>query len=208
MWTIMQFDNKTKQQKISLRRRMLREVEHPVVMETHGGAGVLWRECYSHIADGVVFEKDPSKTKRLAQQRPDWAVYEGECENALLHGVGAHLPINFLDLDPYGEPWTAMDAFFESERPRPERMIVVVNDGLRQKIQYGGAWSTGSMEAMVQTYGNDLYDVYLEVCLELVKEKAAKAGYALDRFTGYYCGYNGQMTHYGAVLTRGPTAHD
>lgn len=196
-------DNSTFSLKASLRIKALREVENPVVMETHGGYGKLYARCYSHLAEGVVFENRPEKSAKLARQRPGWAVYESDCLMALRAGVGAHLSVNFLDLDPWGEPWPILDAFFESQRPRPDRLVLVVNDGLRQKLKMNGGWTVGSLQGVVDRMGNcGLYAKYLEVCQGLVKEKAAKAGYVLRRWTGYYTGFAEQMTHYAAVLER------
>lgn len=174
----------------------------PVVMETHGGYGRIYLDCYAGIADGVVFETDENKVLLLAEQRPTWAVYQANCELAIRGGAGAHLPVNLLDVDPYGDPWVTIDAFFRSERPRPDRMVVVVNDGLRQKLKMNGGWSTHSLAGMVDRRGNDaLYDDYLDVCRDLMEQKAALADYHLDSFTGYYCGHARQMTHYLALLT-------
>jgi hypothetical protein len=150
----------------------------------------------------VVFEKAPERAAVLGMQRPTWAVYEADCVMALAAGVGSHLPCNVLDVHPYGDPWPAITAFFESERPRPEIVFVVVNDGLRQKVRMGGAWNVGTLLGMVAKYGNALHGKYLEVCQELMTEKAAQAGYRLDRFAGYYCGHGHMMTHYLAVLSR------
>jgi hypothetical protein len=172
-------------------------------METHGGFGRLYGACYTAAVDGVVFENNPIKAEYLAQQRPRWAVYEADCEKALRNGVGAHLEVSFLDLDPYGEPWPVMDAFFQTERPRAKRLALAVNDGLRQKLKMNSGWAVHSLEHVVRKYGNgQMYERYLEICRELVIEKAAIAGYSLKKWAGYYCGFNGQMTHYGAVLER------
>lgn len=179
---------------------MLREVSNPVVMETHGGAGVLYRACYSHVSCGVVFEKNADKADILARQRPTWAVYEADCEKSLSAGVGAHLEINVLDIDPYGEPWPTIEAFFTSERPRANRLWIVVNDGLRHKIRLTGGWSVDSMRAAVARFGNNIDRIYLDVCTWLLAEHAKAAGYALRRFQGYYCGAGDQMTHYAALL--------
>jgi len=170
-------------------------------METHGGAGHLFMKCYRDVQRGVVFEVKPDKTAILARQRPTWSVYECDCVPALRAGVGSHLPVNFFDLDPYGEPWPVLDAILQSERPWPERIGVVVNDGLRQKLRIS-AWDVGSMQAMVGKYGNKLADVYLEVCRELLDEKAAQRGYRITRWAGYYCGHADAMTHYAAVLEK------
>lgn len=197
-----QKDNSTFARKVSLRRLMLEQVAQPVVMETHGGYGRLYLQVYPNLQQGIVFEKDEHKAGVLAEQRPTWAVYQGDCVAALKVGVGAHRIINVLDIDPYGEPWSVMDAFFTSDRPRANTLYLVVNDGLRNKLKLGGAWSMDQMAAVVERYGNNLYHRYLDVCQELVQQKAAQAGYGLSRFAGYYCGTDALMTHYLAVLTR------
>lgn len=196
----MQKDNTTFTQKAALRRALLREIDDPVILETHGGIGALYRACYSHIRQGVVFEKDAAKTVLLAGQRPTWAVYEADAVAAMSAGAGAHLAVSVLDVDPYGDPWPVIRAFFTSERPRVARLGLAVNDGLRQKVRLGGAWSTESLRGVVGRFGNDLYGRYLDVCQHLVREHAETAGYTLRRFGGYYCGAMQNMTHYAAVL--------
>lgn len=196
-------DNSTYLLKTSLRKNLLRLIDKPIVMETHGGYGAIWNQCYMDVSLGVVFEKDPDKTRALAVQRPTWAVYECDCEAALLAGVGAHLPVNFLDCDPYGEPWPVLDAFFLSKRPFPETLAVVVNDGLRQKLKMNGGWNVASLEEVVSKYGNAaLYKNYLEICREMLQEKASQQGYKLTRWKSYYCGYMEQMSHYAALFSR------
>jgi hypothetical protein len=201
-------DNSTLRQKARLRNmaRLFLPVT-PVVMETHGGYGHIYLECYSDVRQGVVFETSDRKVLTLAEQRPSWAVYQADCVAAIAQGAGAHLPVNFLDVDPYGDPWPVISAFFSSNRPRPDVMMVCVNDGLRQKLKMNDGWSTSSLEGIVERYGNDaMFARYLDICAELLQEKAASAGYTLDGFTGYYCGFAKQMTHYAARLTRATSA--
>ena len=187
-----------------LRRFAVAQLRDPVVMETHGGYGRLWEACYAHLAHGIVFEKDSERASHLVLQRPSWAVYEADSEAALRLGAGAHLEVNLLDLDPYGDPWPTIAAFFASDRPRAPEMFVVVNDGLRMSARLRTAWHTGSLAPIVGKYGNDLGPVYLDVCEELMRENGAKAGYQLEAFSGYYCGHLGNMTHYLARLTLSP----
>jgi hypothetical protein len=172
-------------------------------METHGGFGKLYGSCYTAAATGVVFETDAMKAGALAKQRPHWAVYEGDAVAALEHGGGAHLEVNVLDLDPDGSCWPVMDAFFDSQRPRAARLALVVNDGLRQMLAMNGGWSVAEMHSSVVKYGNHaLYERYLEACRDLVMEKAARQGYSLRHWTGYYCGMHQHMTHFAAILER------
>ena len=201
-------DNSTARRNVGLRLALLRELEArgtaPIVMETHGGWGYLGRHCYAEAEAGVVFEKDPLRAAKLAMARPTWAVYECDCAVGLMAGAGATFDVTFLDVDPYGEPWPALEAFFASERPRPSVLAVAVNDGLRQKLRQGGGWNVASMAAVARQYGNAaLHDSYLEICRELLESKAARAGYRLDRWTGYYTGHLDEMTHYGAIFTGG-----
>jgi hypothetical protein len=196
-------DNTTLKLKVSLRANLLREVENPIVLETHGGLGSIWRRCYSHLEGGIVIEKDPIKAEALASQRLNWAVYECKAESALQSGLGRWLPINFVDIDPYGDPWPFIRAFFESARPFPPVLGVAVNDGLRQAIKLHGGWTYPSMRSMTSRHGSgNLYKNYLEVCQELLTEIASQRGYSLTRWGGYYCGTGKQMTHYAALLVR------
>jgi hypothetical protein len=152
---------------------------------------------------GVVIEKKPECAEFLARQRPTWAVYEADCVSALRAGVGSHLRVNFVDVDPYGESWPTLDALFESEREWPPVLALAVNDGLRQILKMTGGWNVKSMQALVVRHGNEyLENHYLDACRELVQEKAALVGYTLRRWAGYYCGQFDNMTHYGAVLVK------
>lgn len=200
----MQKDNSTFTKKAALRSYALTLLEvDPVVMETHGGEGLLYAACYRHVPRGVVFEKDPDKAVTLAGQRPGWSVYEADSEAAIRAGAGRHLEINFLDLDPYGGPWNTLEAFFVSDRPFAKRLVVAVNDGQRQNVRRARTWahSNETLRALVGKYGNNSIDQqYLAVCKEALEMIAAQAGYGLDRFAGYYCGDNDQMTHYLGVL--------
>jgi hypothetical protein len=196
-------DNSTFLKKAQLRSHTLMMIDKPIVLEAYGGAGRLFARCYSHLLDGVVFESDPGKVAQLGLQRPSWAVYQCDSVQAIQDGVAAHLPVNFLDIDPYGDPWPAIEAFFSSSRPRPDRLAIVVNDGLRQKLRMNGGWTCKSLQTVVDRMGNAcLHDQYLEVCRDLIQEKAAKAAYRLDRWVSYYCGHQGMMTHYAAIFVR------
>lgn len=196
-------DNSTIDRKVRLRARTLMLIERPVIMETHGGFGRIYQRCYRHVSAGVVLERDPAKAAALALQRPTWSVYECVTETALADGAGGHLEVNYLDLDPYGEPWPTLDAFFGSRRPFPPKLAIVVNDGLRQKLRMNGGWTVASLQAVVQRIGNNgLYQQYLEICREMLSEKAGRAGYELRKWTGYYCGHAEQMTHYAAVFEK------
>lgn len=178
--------------------------EAPVVLEAYGGFGDVWSACYRDVVDGIVFETDSMRAIHLAHQRPTWAVYEADCVSALAHGAGAHLEVNLLDVDPYGDAWPAIRAFFGSTRPFAEHMVVVVNDGLRWNTQTNVGWQTATLEPVVNVMGNDLWDKYLDVCALLMREAANMAGYEVVFFDGYYTGPQKKRTHFLAELRKRP----
>ena len=188
-----------------MRRNLLREIDRPVVMETHGGYGHIYDLCYQDVKQGIVFEKDTKKAAFLAQQRPAWSVYECDCEGALSDGVGGHLPINVIDMDPYGEPWPVLDAFIAGHGESLQSAWgLVVNDGLRQKVERdNGGWCVASLKDAVAHWGSaTMYANYLDVCRWLVEKKVATVGFTVAKWAGYYCGHNKSITHYAAVLKR------
>jgi len=196
-------DNSTFDQKIMIRRTAMKKlVEPPVIMETHAGDGEIWATLYAECMEGIAFDTDPTKAEKLAINRPTWAIYEADSQMALENGLGAHLPINYLDVDAYGDPWPTIEAFFSSERPFPRQMVIAVNDGMRQSVRIGIAWKIDSLSKMVSRFGNNLNARYLDVCECLMEEKAAAAGYSVQSFAGYHCGALNQVTHYVAVLTQ------
>lgn len=198
-----QKDNGTLPVKIELRKLALQQVTEPVVAETHGGYGEIYDACYYGVVSaGIVFEKDFMRSSFLAKQRPQWSVYEGDCERALLAGVGSHLCANVLDVDPYGSSWGPIRAFFASPRPLAARMVVVVNDGLRQKISIGSSWQVKTLQPLVERFGNGLWDKYLDVCGVLLQEAVEPVGYGVKFFDGYYAGTDKKMTHFLAVLEK------
>ena len=201
-----QQDNRTLSEKIMLRQtalRLLRD-EPPVICETHGGRGDVFASVYAHVEDGAVFETDPDKCVLLAHQRPTWAVYEADVVMALEAGAARHLRFNLVDVDPYGEAWDALEALLSSERPLADRLVVVVNDGLRFTARGGAAWQAERLAPFVLRYGN--HAVWREypdrICRELMGRTAALGGYAVRRFESYATGLEGKMVHMLAELAR------
>ena len=131
-------DNSILRQKIALRLATLKGLPEPLVMEAYGGVGRIWMSCYSQFSKGIVFERDRAKSSLLAKQRPNWAIYEVDCERALAAGAGAHLALNFLDFDAWGSPWDAIRGFFRSERPFPQDLRLVATDGMRLNLKIRG----------------------------------------------------------------------
>lgn len=198
-----QRDNSTFPHKVALRRAALEWLDSPpVVLECYGGEGLIYDSCYVGVSDGAVIEKDPEKAAILAQQRSAWAVYEADTVKALEAGVGGHLPVSLLDVDPYGDSHPATKAFFASTRPFPEKLVIVVNDGLRQKLHLGNGWDTTSLHGMVEKYGNNIYPMYLQICREILEETVTPIGYRIEKWAGYYCGKFNDMTHFAALLRR------
>lgn len=201
-----QQDNSTYSLKLMIRQEMLKRMATagatPVIMETFGGYGKLYAACYADIRQGVVFDKDPDKAERLALQRPTWAVYEADCESALLHGAGAHLCITALDVDAYGDSITPIAAYMLSDRPRADKLWIVGNDGMRQNARLGDAWSVDILKPAVAHFGNQIDGIYLQVLQWTIEQHADKAGYRVEKFAGYHTGKLDQITHYLCELCR------
>ena len=197
-------DNKTFLEKSRLRKQMLSKLDDtPVILETHGGKGDLYRRCYADVEKGLVFETDPTKAEKLVHQRPNWAVYETDCVWGLANGVGGHLAVNFIDADPYGQAWHVLGAFFSSERPRAEQVILVVHDGVRSSLQRFGSLNMDIFAPIVEQIGElQLYRKYLEVCEQLLDDMASEASYAVAGFGGFYSKRDKDQTHFFAELRK------
>lgn len=195
-------DNSTLKAKASLRAGLLKHIPDPFVIETHGGYGGVHGLCYRHIPHGIVIEKQEAKAEVLAANNPGWSVFCGDSEKLLSAGLGAHVPCNFLDVDPYGDPWPTIEGFLFS-RPLPDLVGIAVNDGLRHKLKRQGGWAVESISEAVREFGNErLYRDYAEVCRWNMSRLAVKVGLTLDRWAAYYCGDKDAMTHYAALLRR------
>lgn len=196
-------DNSAFEQKVLIRRHALSLVEQQVIMETHGGTGALYTKLYRRLMEGVVFEKHPDKTEILARQRPSWAVYEADCIQALRAGAGAHLAVNYLDVDPHGISIEVVDAFLNSARPKVGRLVLVGTDGGRMRVRFQSAWCTAAFTEIVAEFGNSFHDCYLDALEWYIRRRAAVAGYTVEQFGGTYSGHLHDVALYMAVL-----AHD
>lgn len=195
-------DNTSFDQKASIRKAALELIDNPIIMETHAGIGDIYRAIYYPYERGIAMEKDGFKCEILAHQRPSWAVYQADSPLALTLGAGGHLGVNFLDVDPYGDSWPTIQAFFSSTRPFPRRMVLAVNDGLRQKIRTGGGWDSKTLQPVVRVMGNDLWHRYLDACRLLLGDAIKSNGYHITKFSGYYTGEGKKLTHFIALLEK------
>ena len=186
-----------------LRRRILARLQKPaVVLESHAGHGRVYERAWFKASTGVAIELDAVKAEHLARQRPTWRVYQGDCEKAIAAGLAAETPFDIIDLDPYGEPFTMMDAIAVPGRVFPDVWHLVVNDGTRNHCRRGGAWTMKALATAVRRHGPNLFPIYLQVAKELTQEFAAKIGFTMTGWAGYHTGTGGDMTHYWAVLER------
>ncbi|HEY9764651.1 MAG TPA: hypothetical protein V6D07_19140 [Trichocoleus sp.] len=202
-------DNSAAAFKVELRNTAMQETLDPLILETHGGEGLMFTHCYAKAKrPGWVCEKDGNKCSELVRQRPDWHVFECESE-ALLEGCPtAFKGVNFVDIDPWGNPWEHMQALFVPERRLADRLQLVVHDGCRRflAISKGGGrdqrWRQGFFLMLSQRYGTNLRDDYLEICQVSVAELAKKCGYRMAGWAGQYTGHDSHSTHYWATLLR------
>ena len=195
-------DNGSRSLKAYVRRKLMGQIAPIAVLETHGGSGAMYNDCYRGVP-GVVIEKNQNKASSLAEQRQAWAVYEGDSEKIIKAGAGFHLPINFVDIDPYGDPWPVIDAVFSQAANLPDTWGLVVNDGLRRFLMLGGAWKMPRFKKYVAEVGNkEVPRIYLDICRREIEEKARAIGAGLDWWLCVSGGAGKQMTHYAAVISR------
>ena len=120
----MKKDNDGIRAKKTLRRRALDVLGvEPIVIEGYAGEGALYEELYAEAPPGVAIEKDEAKAKFLADQRPTWRVYQGDSVEAIRQGLADDVAFNFVDADPYGDPWPFIMAFLRLPRERADRPI-------------------------------------------------------------------------------------
>jgi hypothetical protein len=198
----MKKDNGSLGLKINVRKRLMDRIAPLAILETHGGSGGIYRRLYSEYR-GMTIEMDLKKAAALAEQRPHWAVYCGDAVKLVGAGCGFHLPVNFVDIDPYGSPWEILEALFSVSERLPDRFGIAVNDGLKRYFQVGGAYKFERMTPYVERLGNDaIAGMYPEICRDMIEGMAGAVGLSLDWWFVCSGGHGGQMTHYAAVLVR------
>lgn len=197
-----QQDNSTIIEKVRLRRRVLERCPAPpVVLETHGGFGRIYERTWFKAFRGVVIEKDDRKVEHLCRQRPRWAVYQGNSELVLEHGLARTTAFDVIDLDPYGQPFGVLAALSLPGRVFPDTWHLVVNDGGRQAAKRGQSWTIPGMTVAVAKFGRDgVYVNYLEAVKLIVDNFAAKIGFEVSHWEGRCV--SADIAHYWAVLTR------
>ena len=199
-------DNSVHLEKSRFRQQMMKRMDvEPIILETHGGAGIMFEHCYKFVKQGVVIEMDGKKAEGLVGQRPNWSVYEGDSTQVLKAGAGAHLPINYIDADPYGAAFNVIEAFFKTDRPHPEKISLVVHDGLVIRLSRFGGWDLPVLRQFVPRFGDaGLAENYLTICKEIVESYANPIGYDVANFGGIRS--NNGHTHFFAELkTDSPT---
>ena len=83
--------------------------------------------------------------------------------------------------------------------------MLVVHDGMRNRLQVYGAADMPVYQSVVEHFGDQyIYRNYLEVCEILTQEIVEIAGYKLESFGGFYQRHDGSkdQTHFFAELTQ------
>lgn len=209
-YRISKLDNANLGHKVALRRRALRRLMElgiePFVLEAYAGLGRLWSACYRDF-DGVAIEKLEEKCYGIAAMRPRWAVYQADTPPAIEQGILGNFPINFVDIDCYGSPWPAYEAFFrwlgktESGPGAPPRLDLVCTDGGGLYTRFTGVWQLERFQPYVQKYGAArMFEMYPEVCREMVEATAAPLGYELKDWVAFRVGRDKSMMIFWAGL--------
>tara|TARA_Y100000310_G_scaffold321114_1_gene378344 strand:- start:119 stop:724 length:606 start_codon:yes stop_codon:yes gene_type:complete len=193
-------DNSQWKNKITLRRHILTRLPVRSVLEVFAGNGVMNRRCYSDIDYGVALDKDTKKCKQFARIRPSWAVYEVDAVQALAGGMADAGAFDLIDFDAWGDPWRAIYAYADNCATAPDRLGIVVTDGLRRKLNYASAFPR-HMEPEVQKYGgrNVSYQ-YRTIVLERLDDIGRRLGMSVEQ--SWVQSSTADMTLYAAVFTK------
>jgi len=195
----MKRDNKGLKDKLVLRRRALSYAMDGPCLEAYAGYGLLFEELYrQRFPVGIAFDKNRDKAAHLARSRPEWAVYESDPVPAFSARLHQDVPFSFVDIDPYGACWPLLTSLFHERQAFQDTVVIAVNDGLREHLKWGHG---GDFGVPPEFWGSE-YDQYLALCKILIEKKAEQIGYNLLRFEGFYAGYQNQMTHFYATLTK------
>jgi hypothetical protein len=200
-------DNSTLYFKASLRNKLIKNIKDPlVVIDVFAGAGKIYDLCYKNSLTGVAFERNPEKVEKLVEQREKWLVYECDSILGINAACGSIFKFNFIDVDPYGDPWPALHAIFSQKKYAfCDTIGIAVMDGLRQGAKMQVAWKQKGLKQFSDKYGNaELYKFYKELCKEKIEEIISPLGFRISKWAAYYCGTMDLMTHYGGIFKRRP----
>jgi hypothetical protein len=119
--TIIGVDNSKKKQKLELRWKMLSRlggVEGLGVLETHGGRGVMYKDCYLPAKHVMRFDVNQERDN-VIYCPAEWAVRAIDLQQ-----------FNVFDVDPYRSPWEIVWVISQRRKIAPgERIGIVVTDG-------------------------------------------------------------------------------
>lgn len=134
----MKVDNSAWAIKQAMRQRVARELAPSArVLEAFAGEGRMFRAVW-HTFRGVCMDLDAVKVEAAARERQRWACYHGDSLKALDAGWFAHVPFDVVDLGSYGEPWSFLRAWCESERERAQVTHLFLTDGYYARRSIGG----------------------------------------------------------------------
>lgn len=161
------------------------------VLEAFAGEGKMYRSVWRRFR-GACIDLDAKKAEAAACERPDWAVYMGDSIKALRGGWMAHRRFDVVDLDAYGEPWTAFGAWCDSSRARADVTSIVLTDGYFARRGLAGCrvlWGEGKARSCSR-------EQYFEQARSFVKSRLDANGLALSRGLQTHLSKNGRMAYY------------
>lgn len=156
-----------------------------VVFEGYAGTGFLWRACWAGFR-GWAVDKDAARCAAAAIERPRWAVLQGDTPSLLEAGVGRRVPFAVVDLDTWGEPWSALKAWFLSDRKRAARTHLFLTDGYRSRASIATLCKT--IWPDVEGRLNLSTNAYRETVTARVWGWCLEAGLTVASWRGHTCG--------------------
>ena len=175
-------DNSEFHGKVLSRRSVAKELNDDArVLELFCGEGLMYSAVWNRF-NGICADKDNDKVLRAASSRSSWGCYQCDSVRALRDGWLSSLPFDVVDIDAYGEPWTAFIAFIDGHRAfPPSGTTVILTDGfwpqrhnsIWPKSLFGPTYSETRMSGVSD-------QAYVSMAVEKITGCALKRGLMVD----------------------------
>lgn len=168
------------------------------VLETHGGTGWLASTVYAGRT-GIGIELNQRKAAARARILPAWWSIVGDSASVLRSGALRWFAPAIIDVDPYGDPWPALEAAAAGVSV-PPAVVLAVTDGLPRALQIRD-YRVPSLRADIAAHGLDyVREYYEEICRRRIQRLFP--AYTIDRWVYAESGKGRGLALYAARITQ------
>jgi hypothetical protein len=148
------------------------------ILETFSGEGLMYDGCWSMFS-GACIDSDAAKARDSARSRPRWRTYCGDTGRALSAGWLSSVAFDVVDIDPYGEPWPYVRAFFDTERAMPDQWWLILTDGYWPQMNRSGMSKTLFGDRCGQRISGVSAASYIEMSRDFIGGEAERVGFVV-----------------------------